>query len=47
LGTFLASIWVSASRDVAIVVATNSDADVRIVSEVINGSLRTFNVPKS
>ncbi len=46
LGTFLASIWVSAPRNVAVVVATNADADERIVSDVINGTLRTFHVPK-
>jgi hypothetical protein len=46
MGTFLAAIWVSVPRNVAIVVATNADADEAIVSEVINGSLRVFDVPK-
>lgn len=46
LGTFLASIWVSVPRNVAVVVATNADADQQIVSDMINGTLRTFHVPK-
>lgn len=46
LGTFLASIWVSVPRNVAVVVVTNADADEEIVSAVINGSLRTFSVPR-
>lgn len=46
LGTFLAAIWVSVPRNVAVVVATNADADERIVSAVINRSLRAFEVPR-
>jgi CubicO group peptidase (beta-lactamase class C family) len=46
LGTFHAAIWVSRPRNAALVVATNADADAAIFSEVINGSLRLFNVPK-
>lgn len=45
MGTFLAAIWVSVPRNVAIVVVTNADAEEGIVSAVINGSLRAFNVP--
>lgn len=46
LGTFLAAIWVSVPRNIAVVVVTNADADEGIVSTVINGSLRAFHVPK-
>ncbi len=46
MGTFLAGIWVSVPRNVAVVVATNSDADQAIISAVINGALRAFHVPK-
>lgn len=46
LGTFLASIWVSVPRNVAVVFVTNADAEEDIVSAVINGSLRAFDVPK-
>lgn len=45
-GTFLAAIWVSKARNVAVVMASNADADAQIVSDVINRSLRTFDVPK-
>jgi CubicO group peptidase (beta-lactamase class C family) len=45
-GTFLAAIWVSVPRNVAIVLATNADADVALVSAVINGTLQAFAVPK-
>ena len=33
-------------RNAAVVLATSADADQRIVSDVINGTLRTFHVPK-
>lgn len=46
LGTFLAAIWVSVPRNVAVVVLTNADADESIVSATINGSLKVLNVPK-
>ncbi len=45
-GTFHAAIWVSVPRDVAIVVATNTDADAKIFSDVINRTLKLFKVPK-
>ena len=44
--TFIAAIWVSVPRNVAIVVASNADANGGIVSAVINETLRLFDVPK-
>lgn len=41
-GTFLAAIWVSVPRNVAVVVACNADADEKLVSAVINRSLKRF-----
>ena len=46
MGTFLAGIWISKPRNVAIVMATNVDPDPAIVSAVITGTLRTFRVPE-
>ncbi len=44
--TFIAAIWVSVPRRVAVVVASNSDADTELISAVINQSLRLFEVPR-
>lgn len=44
--TFVAAIWVSVPRKAAIVVVSNADADERIISTVINETLRLFGVAK-
>jgi len=45
-GTFIAAIWVSVPRKVAIVMASNADADEGIVSDGINQILKLFEVPR-